>query len=650
MEKQLFNGYILAKGKRPISSITGGNYLVEPPIDHDYVGVLKDEFCQFDIDNKEYAEIVLKIIKDKKIKCNVLETSRGLHFYFKDNNKRVHGKLVNYYSAIGIPADYAVGRKNCVVPLRLTVDEPTYQTVNGELVAIPNKKTIVRKWLMLYSELDEIPTWLLPISKNDPRLLGTETRNNALFKYKLELYRNKFTNDDIVNTGRIINDYIFNTPLSDRELMTILREEHIDETFFFNEKGAFLHDVFGNSIITTNNIVLLEDTPHIFNRDGLYSPLQKDFEQVMIDKLPTIRATQRAEVFKYICLQKLQEEKFANPKYIGLKDYVLDLEYMELLPYSQNLIIRNRIPYNYDENAYHELLDKTIDKVMCHNKDLRLLFEEMLGYCLYPDMKFHKCFMLTGSSNNGKSTILNLIKELIGNKNCSSLSLQDLEKRFKPAELVGKLVNLGDDIPDTYIQDTSTFKSVVTGGAITVERKGEHPFSFVNKAKLIFCMNNAPKAADKSGGLLRRLIFIPFNAKFSSSDIDFDPFIEDKLIQQESIEYLLKLAIQGLQRLLRNNKFTDADISQQEFGEYVKKNNNVLEWLDDLEDVNKTFNIVKKTTVYNEYTFWCNDNGVTPFAYKQFLSTVLEKVDGLIETIKSVEGKSTRVFVIEKRC
>lgn len=645
MEKQLFNGYILAKGKRPISSITGGNYLVEPPIDHDYVGVLKDEFCQFDIDNKEYAEIVLKIIKDKKIKCNVLETSRGLHFYFKDTNKRVHGKLVNYYSAIGIPADYAVGRKNCVVPLRLTVDEPTYQTVNGELVAIPNKKTIVRKWLMLYSELDEIPTWLLPISKNDPRLLGTETRNNTLFKYKLELYRNKFTNDDILNTGRIINDYIFNTPLSDRELMTILREEHIDEDIFFNDKGKFLHDVFGNLMITINNIVLIEGIPHIYNRDMIYSSLPEDFEKIMIDKLPTIKATQRSEVYKYVCLQNLQKERLANPKYIGLKDEILDIETMELLPYGQHIVLRNRIDYNYNENAYHELLDRTIDKVMCYDKQLRALFEEMLGYCLYSEVKFQTCFFWTGSGSNGKSTILNLLKELIGFENTSTLAVQELEERFKPAQLVGKLVNLGDDIPDKYINDSSVFKSVITGGAITVERKGEQPFNFVNRAKFIFCANNPPKSADKSDGWGRRITFIPFNAKFSKDDPDYDPFIEDKLLTKDSMEYLLKLAVQGLKRLLENNKFTIAEKSVEEKVKYEKLNNNVLEWLEEAEP---KLNLEKRTDVYNDYCFWCNDNGLISFSQKQFRNTLFEKKKGLKDASKSIGGKTCRVYILEE--
>lgn len=643
MNNKLFKGFIKSKGKQPLSKVIGGTYEQLPPIDSDYVGVLKDDYVQVDIDDKKYAETILKIVRDKKIRCDVLETKRGLHFYFKDTNRKLTGKLVHYYSAIGIPADYACGWKNATIPLRITYDEPLYQTVNGELIAIPNKTVVVRNWLQKYDELDEIPCWLLPVSKKDLGLLNITQRNNTLFSYKLTLNRCKFDNDEIEKVLRIINDYILEEPLPDRELMVISRNENFDDAYFFDEKGRFLHDMFGNAIISARNVVSIDGISHIYNREELYSPLNDDFEKIMIDKLPTIKANQRMEVLKYMKLQNLRKEKLSSPKYIGLKDEVLDIETMETHPYNPSFILRNRINYNYNSNAYHELLDKTIDKVMCYDKDLRLLFEEMLGYCLYTELKFQKCFMLTGSGSNGKSTILNLIKELIGFENYSTLSVQELEERFKPVQLVGKLANLGDDIPDKYLNDTSVFKSVITGGAITVERKGEQPFNFSNRAKFIFATNNPPKSSDKTDGFLRRIIFIPFNAKFNKDDVDYDPFIEDKLLTQDSMEYLLKIAIDGLKRLLENNKFTECDKSKNELKNFEMINNNVIEWLEE----NPKLHLEKRTTTYNNYCFWANENGVTPFSYKGFLNTLLEKRKDVTVGEKRINGKTTKVFLVE---
>ena len=76
-------------------------------------------------------------------------------------------------------------------------------------------------------------------------------------------------------------------------------------------------------------------------------------------------------------------------------------------------------------------------------------------------------------------------------------------------------------------------------------------------------------------------MIVPFNAKFSTSDKDYDPFIDDKLMSEESMNYLLKIAIDGLRRVIINRKFTKSDAGELEKTDYVMSNNNVLEWFDE---------------------------------------------------------------------
>ena len=106
--------------------------------------------------------------------------------------------------------------------------------------------------------------------------------------------------------------------------------------------------------------------------------------------------------------------------------------------------MNNQIPFDYDPNAKCDLLDKTLDKVCCYDPQIRTLLEEMIGYSLYRKNSMQSCFILTGEGSNGKSTILNLIKRLLGKANYTSLDLRELEDTFKPAELYQKLANIGD--------------------------------------------------------------------------------------------------------------------------------------------------------------------------------------------------------------
>lgn len=76
-------------------------------------------------------------------------------------------------------------------------------------------------------------------------------------------------------------------------------------------------------------------------------------------------------------------------------------------------------------------------------------------------------------------------------------------------------------------------------------------FDLRNYAKLIFSANEVPRIDDKTDGLNRRLMIVPFKAKFTNKDDDYDPFIIDKLLSPDSLQYCLVMAIRGLKRLLK---------------------------------------------------------------------------------------------------
>lgn len=641
----LFLGYIQSVGKKPIGKIIGGNYLQVPPENSDYVGVLRPGYVQIDLDNKEDAELLYKILVEKKVKCDVLETKRGLHFYFKNSNRRIKQKCTHRYCAIGLPVDTGVGGENCVIPLRVTYKDVEVSLVNGKEINREVSTTITRRWRQTFDEVDEVPCWLTIVSKQDigiSRINDGGGRNSFLFAYKPLLATAGLNGDEIASTLKIINDYLLKDPLPDKELRIIARDENFEGKFFFDENGKFLHDIFGTYLVSACNIVDINDTVYLFNRDELFSNKIKDFERAMVDRINNLKTNQRKEVYNYIMLQNLKKENFASPKYIGLKDYVLDLESMDKLEYSSNLIIRNKIDFNLYEDSYDELMDITLNKVCCGDSELRALLEEMIGYCLFNSNKFQVCFILTGCGSNGKSVILNLIQKLLGVTNYSTLSMQELEDRFKPSELDGMLANIGDDISDKYLTDTSMFKKCVVGDPVTVERKHEKPFTMRCQTKFIFATNNPPKASDKTAGFLRRLIFIPFNAKFSKTDPDFDPFIEDKLMTQQSMEYLLNIAIKGLKRLLENNEFTKSEASLVEFKKYERENNNVLDWL----STDPKLNNEKVSQVYQDYCFWCAKEGCKPFNNRSFKSIIKENTLNLVEKITTVNGVSTRIYKI----
>jgi putative DNA primase/helicase len=310
------------------------------------------------------------------------------------------------------------------------------------------------------------------------------------------------------------------------------------------------------------------------------------------------------------------------------------------------MVITNRIEWDYNPNAYSEETDKTLDKIACSDKQIRMLLEEAAGFCLFRRNELGKAFILTGSGSNGKSTYLNMLKHMLGKQNISSLDLKKLDDRFSTVMLFGKLANIGDDISDEFIMDASTFKKIVTGETIDAEQKGQPKFEFEPYAKLFFSANNIPRMGKgrDSAAILRRLVIIPFDAKFTSDDPDFNPHIGDALKSQESMEYLIQLGLDGLKRILERNQFTKSEKVKKELDEYEESNNPVLGFIKEVEA--EEFQIVNETTptVYKRYTEYCLANNLQPMSNIEF-SKQINRLLNLQVVTKRIGSKTFRVFV-----
>lgn len=251
-------------------------------------------------------------------------------------------------------------------------------------------------------------------------------------------------------------------------------------------------------------------------------------------------------------------------------------------------------------------------------------------------------FILTGDRQNGKSTFLAMVEHLLGYQNISALDLKELGSGFKTAELAGKLANIGDDIGDEFIADTATLKKLASGNVMTVEEKFKQPFKFTNYSKLLFSANNIPRIKDKSGAVQSRLIIVPFDARFSPDDEDYDPYIKDKLITDESMEYVIQIAIAGLKRILKNRAFTKSEKVEKSLEEYEQNNNPILLFFNETDEDSIENEPTRK--VYMRYTEFCVENSFTPMSNIEFSKQVKKHYDFDIIN-KTIRGQKYRIFV-----
>jgi putative DNA primase/helicase len=623
-----FRGFVETKNKKCIEKFKGRtDFKTFEQVQSlpEYAGILAAETILIDVDDFEASEILFKVVKEYALTCRVYRTSRGKHFLFK--NSGVPTNKTGCKLAIGLTADIKIGTRNSYEVLKYNNQnrEILYDTAENE-------------------EAQKLPRWLFPV-KSKMEFLNMETgdgRNQGLFNYILTLQSNDFSVEEARETIRIINKFVLKVPLSDDEIETVLRDDAFKKPVFFMG-STFLFDKFAIFLKNNNHIIKINNQLHIY-KNGIYISGLAEIEAEMIQHIPGLNRAKRTEVLAYLDILIRENSKAEDANLIAFENGLYNIVDDSFVEFTPEHIITNKIRWKYNPEAYSELADKTLNKIACNDPQIRALLEEAIGYCFYRRNELGKAFILTGDKSNGKSTFLSMVQCLLGDENISSLDLKELGDRFKTAEMFGKLANIGDDIGDEFIANPAIFKKLVTGERVSAERKGQNPFEFNNYSKLLFSANNIPRIKDKTGAVQRRLTIIPFDARFSADDPDFNPYIKHLLKTDEVMEYLINLGIAGLKRVLLNRKFTGSTKVQKAMDEYEENNNPIIGFFRECED--EEFQIENEPTnvVYKRYQEYCLANSLQPMSNIEFSKQVNRILNMRVEN-KWLNGKKHRIFI-----
>lgn len=625
-----FKGYVMTKDKKCVEKFKDrSDFKTFEQVQSlpEYAGILAPDAVLIDIDDMEQSELLLNIIDDEGIRCKVLKSRSGMHFLFK--NSKITKCFTKTKLACGLSQiDIKSGFKN-----------------SYEVLKIDGKDRQVMYDILEDEEYEEVPKWLFPV-KCTTEFLDMDAgsgRNQALFNYILTLQSNDFTVEEARKTIQIINKYILKEPLSDDELAVVLRDDAFKKPVFF-KGSSFLFDKFATYIKNNNHIIRINGQLHLF-KDGVYVSGQEEIEAVMIKHISGLSNAKRSETLKYLNLLLLENTEMAPAHLIAFRNGIYDILTGELQPFSPSVVITNRIPWDYNPNAYSELADKTLDKIACHDEQVRTILEECIGSCFYRSNKLGggKAFILTGEGSNGKSTFIAMMQHLLNEDNIAALDLKELDQKFQNTALFGKLANLGDDISDEFIVNASIFKKFVTGERVQVQNKGEKPFEFNNYAKFLFSANNIPRIKDKTGAVLRRLIIVPFNASFSKDDPDYDDHIIYKLQEQDVMEYLIVLGLSALKRVLTNG-FTESAKVQEQLKEYEETNNPILGFFEEVEFEGFQIENEQSDKVFKRYKEYCLANNFNPMSKAEFSKQLCRKLNMTTKT-KKISGKVFRIYV-----
>lgn len=253
------------------------------------------------------------------------------------------------------------------------------------------------------------------------------------------------------------------------------------------------------------------------------------------------------------------------------------------------------------------------------------LLHEFAGASLLGGATSHAaCLVLHGPGNDGKSTVLNVVRALFPESAVCSIPPQDWSRGFLLAGLVGKRLNVVNELPEREMMEGSRFKAVVAGDPLTAERKFGDPFTFRSEAGQIFACNYLLETRDQSEGWWRRFLVIPCTRTFTADEAERDYHF---VIIAEELAGIAARAIEGVKRLQANGRYTSPSSAVEAKRDWRRDTDPVQQWIEDCcDETPKGGPSTAESTVealYPCYRAWCAETGHKPVARNRLSSRLI---------------------------
>ena len=304
-----------------------------------------------------------------------------------------------------------------------------------------------------------------------------------------------------------------------------------------------------------------------------------------------------------------------NKRFNISKDHIVsvlngDLLYLDgkwtLTPPERDRMRTTLLPHKYDPDAtapgFMQFLDDIFDGDPDGHEKSSLVLQHM-GYGLQTHTNLERFAIYVGTGGNGKSILLNTLKELVGIENVAAVQPHMLKSSFHRASLNNKLANIITESDQGGKLPAAEIKALVSGEAMTVDHKFGHPFVMEPFATLFWATNHLPYPHDYSDALYRRVDIVEFKRKFEGQDRNLN--LRHEL--REEMPGLLNAALEAYAAVIRHDFEEPISVSKAK-AKWRKNSNPVACWAEERLQRSMLAELQSKLA-YEDFNEWCDENG-----------------------------------------
>lgn len=307
-----------------------------------------------------------------------------------------------------------------------------------------------------------------------------------------------------------------------------------------------------------------------------------------------------------------RKERCHEPNLIAVNNGIFDFDTKQLLPFTPDLVFMAKSRVNYNPNATNITIhnpddgtDWDVESWMTELNDdpevVNVLWE-VIGAVVRPNVAWDKsAWFYSETGNNGKGSLVELLRQLCGNGSYAVLPLADMGKDFMLEPLTRATAILVDENDvGIYIDKAANLKAIITNDAISINRKFKQAISYKFYGFMVQCLNEMPRIKDRSDSFWRRQLFIPFDKCFTGAERKY--IKHDYLHRTEVLEYVLYRVLN-----MNNYELSVPAVCKAALEEYKEFNDPVRQFIDEIVP-RLAWDLAPYTFLYDLYRAWYERN------------------------------------------
>lgn len=305
--------------------------------------------------------------------------------------------------------------------------------------------------------------------------------------------------------------------------------------------------------------------------------------------------------------------KTVDPDLIPVNNGIFDYKHQKLLEFDPKYCFLNKSHVNLVKNPENPVIqnqDGTFWNVhdwfdsLSDDAGVPELLWQVTGAVLRSNVNWNQAiFLYSSEGRNGKGTLCDLWRNLLGTGSYMTLPLNQMSNQFalEPLVNVNAIITDENDV-GAYLDKAANLKALITGDPVTIDRKFKSTVTYEFSGIIIECLNDVPQIKDKSDSLYRRQLFIPMNKSFKNNE---NKDIKEKYLKRSDVlEYVMWYV---LTQLPKYYKFNQPEATKQALIEYKQENDPVEQFLATIIPECQ-WDGLPFTFLYDLYSKWYNRN------------------------------------------